>query len=56
MPTEKLTTLATGLTGAGAIEAVQQIDLSQVQQGAGLIVQILIGIVTLLGLFKKKSV
>lgn len=52
---EKLTTLVTGVTGAGAIEAVNAIDLNQVQQGAGLVVQILIGIVTLLGLFKKRK-
>ena len=54
--TEKLGTFLTGTAGAGAIEAVQHVNLDSIQQGTGLIMQIIIGIVTLIGLFKKKRV
>lgn len=51
----KLQTVATAIAGSGAIEVVKNVDLDQVQQGAGLLMQIIIGVATLIQLFKKKK-
>ena len=48
-----------GLTGVASIEgvqAVQQVNSAQISEGVGLLSQIVILIVTLVGLFKKKKV
>lgn len=54
----KLLDLAVGAGGIGAIETVDLVlpsDPAQITEIGGLIVQILIGLVTLFGLFKKKK-
>lgn len=51
----KLTTFLTGVAGAGASEVAQNVNLDDIQQGAGLLTQIVILVVTLFGLFKKKK-
>ena len=48
-----------GLAGAGSIEVVdqvQKIDPEAINSGVGIVSQIVILIVTLIGLFKKKKV
>lgn len=55
---EKILTLATGATGAGAIEAVevaQTFDPATVTEGVSLLSQVIILVATLFGLFKKKK-
>ena len=55
----KFETAVIGLSGAGGIELVQQaqqIDPQTISDGLGLVGQIVILIVTLIGLFKKKKV
>lgn len=51
----KLTTLLTGAVGMGASKVAQNVNLEDIQQGAGILTQIVILVVTLLGLFKKKK-
>ena len=54
----KLTDLVIGTSGVGAIELVSSpdlVNLSQVSDVTSVIVQIIIGVVTLLGLFRKKQ-
>ena len=54
----KLFDLAVGAGGIGAVETVDLVlpsDPTQITEIGGLIVQILIGLVTLFGLFKKKK-
>lgn len=53
--TNKLTTLAKGLVGTGAVEVAQQINLDSIQEGTTLLTQIIILVATLIGLFKKKK-
>lgn len=43
----------TGGTGILAIETAQQINLDQIENGIGLLTQIIIGIITIVKLFKK---
>lgn len=55
---EKVTNLIIGTSGVGAIELVSSPDLaniSQVSDITSVVVQIIIGVVTLLGLFRKKQ-
>ena len=55
----KLQTAIIGLSGAGSIEVVDQIatlNPAVITDGVGLVSQIVILIVTLIGLFKKKKV
>lgn len=52
---EKLTTLATGLAGTGVSEIAQNVDFGTINEGAGLLTQIIILVATLIGLFKKKK-
>lgn len=52
----KLTTGAIGLLGTGASEIAQNIDFGTINEGAGILTQIVILVVTLIGLFKKKKV
>ena len=55
----KFETAVIGLTGAGSIEVVNQastLDPAVITDGVGLVSQIVILIVTLIGLFKKKKV
>ena len=55
----KFETAVIGLTGAGSIEVVNQantINPAVITDGVGLVSQIVILIVTLIGLFKKKKV
>ena len=55
----KLETAIIGLSGAGGIEVVDQLatlDPVIITDGIGLVSQIVILIVTLIGLFKKKKV
>lgn len=55
----KIETAVIGLSGAGGIEVVQQvqqIDPQTISNGLGLVGQIIILVVTLIGLFKKKKV
>ena len=55
----KIETAVIGLSGAGGIEVVQQastINPAVITDGVGLVSQIVILIVTLIGLFKKKKV
>ena len=55
----KFQTAIIGLSGAGGIEVVDQVatlDPAVVTDGVGLVSQIVILIVTLIGLFKKKKV
>ena len=55
----KFETAVIGLSGAGGIEVVNQastIDPAVITDGVGLVSQIVILIVTLIGLFKKKKV
>lgn len=54
----KLMTVATGASGLGASELVHSAvipNLSAVNDATTIIVQILIGIATLVGLFRKKK-
>lgn len=55
----KFETAVIGLSGAGGIEVVNQastIDPAVITDGVGVISQIVILVVTLIGLFKKKKV
>ena len=55
----KFETAVIGLSGAGGIEVVNQastINPAVITDGVGLVSQIVILIVTLIGLFKKKKV
>ena len=55
----KLQTVLIGLSGAGSIEVVDQVatlNPAVITDGVGLVSQIVILIVTLIGLFKKKKV
>ena len=55
----KFETAIIGLSGAGGIEVVNQastINPAVITDGVGLVSQIVILIVTLIGLFKKKKV
>ena len=55
----KLGTAIIGLSGAGGIEVVGQLSSLNpdvITEGVGLVSQIVILIVTLIGLFKKKKV
>lgn len=55
----KIETAIIGLSGAGGIEVVNQastINPAVITDGVGLVSQIVILIVTLIGLFKKKKV
>lgn len=55
----KFETAVIGLSGAGGIEVVNQastINPAAITDGVGIISQIVILIVTLIGLFKKKKV
>ena len=55
----KFQTAIIGLSGAGGIEVVDQVaalDTVVITDGVGLVSQIVILIVTLIGLFKKKKV
>ena len=55
----KIETAVIGLSGAGGIEVVNQastINPAVITDGVGLVSQIVILIVTLIGLFKKKKV
>ena len=55
----KIETAVIGLSGAGGIEVVNQastIDPAVITDGVGIISQIVILVVTLIGLFKKKKV
>ena len=55
----KFETAVIGLSGAGGIEVVNQastIDPAVITDGVGIISQIVILVVTLIGLFKKKKV
>ena len=55
----KLQTAIIGLSGAGGIEVVDQVatlDPAVITDGVGLVSQIVILIVTLIGSFKKKKV
>lgn len=55
----KFETALIGLSGAGGIEVVNQastIDPAVITDGVGIISQIVILVVTLIGLFKKKKV
>ena len=55
----KFETAIIGLSGAGGIEVVDQLtalDPAVITDGVGLVSQIVILIVTLIGLFKKKKV
>ena len=55
----KLETAIIGLSGAGGIEVVDQVAKltpDVITDGVGLVSQIVILIVTLIGLFKKKKV
>jgi len=55
----KIGTAIIGLSGAGGIEVVNQastINPAVITDGVGLVSQIVILIVTLIGLFKKKKV
>ena len=55
----KFETAVIGLSGAGGIEVVNQastINPAVITDGVGLVSQIIILIVTLIGLFKKKKV
>jgi len=56
---QKVADATIGASGIGAVELVNSgisADLSAVHDATGIIVQIVIGIVTLLGLFRKKRV
>ena len=56
---EKIETVVIGLSGAGGIEVVNQVSTinpAVITDGVGLVSQIVILIVTLIGLFKKKKV
>lgn len=44
-----------GFIGTGASEVAQNINIDDINKGAGLITQIIILVVTLFGLFKKKK-
>lgn len=50
---QKLTTAVYGFIGTGASEVAQHINIDNVQQGAGLLTQIIILVATLIGLFRK---
>ena len=55
----KIQTAIIGLSGAGGIEVVDQVatfNPAVITDGVGLVSQIVILIVTLIGLFKKKKV
>ena len=55
---EQIVTVATGASGATAVEAVSMLELSDVSSTGGIVqvaIQIIIGIVTLLGLLKPKN-
>ena len=55
----KLETTFIGISGAGGIEVVDQVSAlnpAVITDGVGLVSQIVILIVTLIGLFKKKKV
>ena len=55
----KFETAIIGLSGAGSIEVVDQVtslDPAVISDGVGIVSQIVILIVTLIGLFKKKKV
>lgn len=54
----KITHFLTGTVGVTAIEAANQIDVSnieQIQHGTSLLMQIIIGIATLWQMFRKKK-
>ena len=50
---EKVTDTITAGAGIGVIELVNHVD--QISQGGGLILQIIIGIITLIKMFKSKK-
>lgn len=59
MINDKILTSTIGLAGVGSIEAVQvaqQVNPAVISDGLGIISQIVILVVTLIGLFKKKKV
>lgn len=59
MKSEILKPLFVGLTGIGTSEAVEvatAIDPTPIQEGASLLTQLVILVVTLINLFKKKKV
>lgn len=54
----KITDTLIGATGIGSVELVNQatmMDVSHVSSISSTVIQIIIGIVTLLGLFRKKQ-
>lgn len=56
---EEISTLITGGAGVTAVEVVPNLPFDQIGNAGGVVqilVQIIIGVVTLLGLFKKKKV
>jgi hypothetical protein len=55
----KLVYMATGASGAGAIELVKSIEMVDVTQGTnlvGVLAQVIIGIITIIKLLQKKRV
>lgn len=55
----EISTLVTGGAGISAVEVVPHLPLESLDSAGGIIqilVQLVIGVVTLLGLFKKKKV
>ena len=53
---QKIVVGATGIAGTQVVEVAQNLDPTTITDAGGLIIQILIAIVTLFGLFKKKKV
>lgn len=54
MKTETLK-VVTGLVGVGATEAIQSIDPNVINEGVGLIGQLVIIVATIISLFKRKK-
>lgn len=52
---QKLVIGGAGVASSKGVEVVTSLDPNTITEGAGLVVQILIAIVTLFGLFKKKK-
>ena len=52
MQTEKL---LTGAIGTGAVEIANNINLDDLTEGTSILIQVIIGIVTLIKLFKKQK-